>query len=112
MMNLIKKLLNIKSYDAVNTCGIKEEDKTAIFYALDGETERKTGEFEKSVQSMSKAIELEPDNDMFYITRALSYKELKNYQAALKDVEKAIELNNKVKNSHNIKEEILSLMEV
>ena len=110
MIDFIKKLLNIKSHNSADTCSIREESKTAIFYALDGETERKTGDFEKSVQSMSKAIELESDNDMFYVTRALSYKELKNYQAALKDIEKAIELNGKVENSYKIKEEILSLM--
>lgn len=110
MIKFIKNILN-KYSKTKNASVINEtENKTAIFYALDGETERRLGKFESSIANMTKAIELEPQNDMFYITRALSYKSLENYTAALNDINKAIELNNKVEQTQKIKNEILALM--
>ncbi len=81
-------------------------NKTAIFYALDGETDRQSGNFKQAIENMTKAIELEPDNDMYYVTRALAYKALGDKQSALDDINKALELNNQVEHTHKIKEEI------
>ncbi len=108
MLNFLKKIFN-KEKETEQETGNKPEEKAAIFYALDGETERKIGNFQKAVDNMDKAIELEPDNDMYYVTRALAYKSLGNKQYALRDIEKALELNNLVESTHRIKEEIENL---
>ena len=108
MLNFLKKILK-KEAEAEKNIAVETEEKTAVFYALDGETERKIGNFKKAIENMSEAIKLEPDNDMYYVTRALAYKGLGDKESALKDIEKALELNNQVEHTHRIKEEIENL---
>lgn len=84
--------------------------KSAIFYALEGEVARKTNNFKEAIEYLSKAIEMERNNDMFYISRSLAYKSLRNYQAALEDINKALELNNNIEQSLSVKNELMRLL--
>lgn len=102
MFKLIKNIFNKNKNKNKN-----EENKKAIFYALEAEVARKTGDFEKALKYINIAIDKEPENDMYYMTRALALKQLNRLNDALADIEKAIELNGNVAKSKEIKEEIL-----
>ena len=45
------------------------------------------GSFEESIESLTAAIKLEPDNERYYFARALSYTELGDIDAAKADYE-------------------------
>lgn len=78
--------------------------------ALDGEVFRMQGKYKKALENFNKAITIEPNNDMFYASRSAAKKGLKDFQGALKDIEKAIELKptvNAYKKAHKELERFL-----
>ena len=48
---------------------------------------------QQSIDDLSKAIELDPDNDQYYLDRASAYSMLENYTAAKIDLASAIKIN-------------------
>ncbi len=97
MQNLLNKIFNRKN-------------KNHIYYALEGEVERKLGNYNKSLRYFNMAINKDPKNDMYYISRALSYKELGKYKEALKDINEALKINPDIEKAVSIKNELISLL--
>ena len=50
-------------------------------------------DFKKVIDICNEALKVEPDLEVFYITRGYAYAELKEYERAIEDFSKAIELN-------------------
>ena len=53
----------------------------------------KRGEFIQAIERIDKAIELDPQNAVFYNNRGMTKGTLEDYQGAISDLDKAIELN-------------------
>jgi tetratricopeptide (TPR) repeat protein len=49
-------------------------------------------EYEKAIECFGKAIELDPDEGLYYNNRASAYFRLEQYEKAIEDYGKAIEL--------------------
>jgi len=93
MFNFISKMLIKKKEIKVHTVEILD---MPIGFALKAETNRKLKNFEQSIEYINKAIDLEQNNDMYWVTKALIYKDTKNYKEALLYIDNAINLNNSV----------------
>ena len=74
-----------------------KDERNASQCALDGEVSRIKGNYKQALKDFNKAIELDANNDMFYASRSIVKKELKDIEGAKKDIEKALELNPNVK---------------
>lgn len=57
--------------------------------------------YEMDVNAQTKFIETMPDNPKFYIRRGNDYYELQNYEAAIQDFMKAINLNSEIPESYH-----------
>ena len=101
MFKFIQNLFN-KSVEQPSS----KKEKLAIQYALEAETERKLGNLEVALSCIKTAIEKEGNNDMFYITQALIYKDKNDFDSALISINKALELNDKVQMTKEVKAEI------
>lgn len=51
------------------------------------------GKYEDAIQAYTKAIELNPENAIYFANRAAAYTHLKNYSKSILDSERAIALN-------------------
>ncbi len=51
-----------------------------------------TKDYERAIELFTKAIELDPTNHVLYSNRSASYASLKQYDKALEDADKTIEL--------------------
>lgn len=60
-----------------------------------GNEEYKAGNYHLAVRYYTQAIELDSENKAFYTNRAAAYMMLKQYEDAVKDCKRAIELDNK-----------------
>lgn len=69
-----------------------KKETNAAKLALEGEVLRIQGQFKKALINFNKAIEIEPDNDMFYASRSSVKRALNDINGALTDIEKAISL--------------------
>lgn len=58
-----------------------------------GETYRKMGNLEEAFHNLNQAIELEGSFCSFYIFRALCFEEKRDFILAMKDIDKALEIN-------------------
>lgn len=96
-MNFLKKLLK------------KDENKKASVLALEGEVQRRKGLYKKALKNFNIAIKLEPNNDMFYASRSIAKKELKDYKGALLDIQKAIQIQPSVSKYQKILAELQSM---
>ncbi|KAJ3152956.1 Hsp90 cochaperone [Geranomyces michiganensis] len=65
---------------------------TAEDFKTRGNQAFSAGAFEEAIQHFSAAIELDPKNHVLYSNRSASYSSLKNYEAALADATKTVEL--------------------
>ena len=110
MINFFKKIFRLNKNLLSSENNECKEYTSAIFYALDGEIALKTGDYLKAVENMTKAIELEDNNDMFYYTRALAYKALKDYKSALVDINQALKINGNINQTILLKEELTALI--
>ena len=72
-----------------------EEDPLAYFYI--GLAKYLLKDLNKSLDSFSKAIQLDPSNASSFYNRALIKSDLKDFEGASKDFKKALELSPKVK---------------
>lgn len=97
-MNFLKKLFSKKQSPEIGSV-----------FALNGETDRRKGNLKSALKNFDKAIKLEPQNDMYYASRSLVKKDLKNYKEALKDIEIAISMQDEITFYQKIKEEISRL---
>lgn len=64
----------------------------ATVYAVRGGMYQKRLQYELALRDMNRAIELEPENPDFYISRALLYKDFRKKSLATADFRKAVEL--------------------
>lgn len=91
MFNLLDKFFN-KKYKA-----------DAVCYALEGDVQSNLGQYKEAISYFNKAIAIEPDNDMYFMSRAAAKYRNKKYSEALKDIEKAIDLNENIHKYHIFK---------
>lgn len=84
-----------------------KKDKTAIEYAIEGEYLCSKSDTKKAIKAFNKAIELEPENDMFYASRSKAYKNLEKYKEALTDIKKALQLQPDVSLYRKLKRQIM-----
>lgn len=99
--NIFSKKQNVQSdnlpeysvVDAESGDVVTKQADISVCYALDAETERKLGNNENALANIKKAIELKPDNDMYYYTQALIFQALGNNEEYISSIRKAHELN-------------------
>ncbi|ACA99688.1 MULTISPECIES: tetratricopeptide repeat protein [Cyanophyceae] len=76
----------------------KSSENDALFVCLDlGLTHYDMGKYEFAITDFSKAISLDPNDDVFYRLRGDSYYCLKKYSEAIEDYGEAIRLNKLIK---------------
>ncbi len=73
---------------------ISKDPKTSINYYIKGVIANNKGKYARALESFDKALLLNPGGNEFniYLNRGISYLELEEAEAALKDISKAIEL--------------------
>ncbi|KAF7694584.1 Small glutamine-rich tetratricopeptide repeat-containing protein beta [Cucumispora dikerogammari] len=67
--------------------------KRAMAHKNEGNTLFKQSFYTKALEEYTKAIELVPDNEIFYSNRAACFQSLLKWDEAIADCEKAIEIN-------------------
>jgi stress-induced-phosphoprotein 1 len=77
----------------VNNINIMAEKANEL--KAQGNTAFQSGKFEEAVNLFTQAIELNPNDHVFYSNRSGAYASLKNYENALNDANKCIEINPK-----------------
>jgi len=65
------------------------------------------GKYDEAVHYYSEAIEIFPDNHVLYSNRSAAYMQLKNWDKALEDAEKCIQLDSDFPKGHFRKGQIL-----
>lgn len=78
-----------------------ESNKQACRHVSIGRDLIVKGEYEKAIEEISKAIELEPKFDTARFYRSLAYMYMEDYEKALPDINRAIELTDKVFGYYN-----------
>lgn len=71
---------------------IPVKEQTAKNWEEVGNQYYSKSQFQLAVDAYTKAIELEPNEAQYYTQRANAFRELKNYAAAFRDYDKALEL--------------------
>lgn len=79
----------------------------AVITALEAETQRRLKNFEQALILINEAIEQEPKNDMYYVTKSLIFFDTNQYKSALNEINKAIKINNKVQRYKKLQQKIL-----
>lgn len=72
----------------------KKEPEYADGYHLEGLVFQKLNQWEKSIEALEKAIELEDQNSGYYNLRGFANLQLENLDKAIEDFDKAIDLDN------------------
>ena len=99
--------LAIKSF----TVSIEENDKVLESYLHRSSCYFHLKDFDKVVEDLTKAIDLDPTWEEYYYNRAAAYVNLLQYQNALDDYNIAITLNPKYVNAHYNKGSVHMKME-
>jgi tetratricopeptide (TPR) repeat protein len=86
----------------LTTRGITWYPDNADLLCLQGYSYRKMGQYQKSVEAVSKGIRLDP-KPVRYANRGYGYLALGNYTAALADAETGISLNATYPTTHGVK---------
>lgn len=86
----------------ITTRGTTLYPNNADLLCLQGYSLRKMGQYQKSVEVVSKAIPLDP-KPVRYANRGYGYLALRNYSAALSDAEAGISLNTSYATSYGVK---------
>ena len=71
---------------------LKNTDNAVLYYYL-GESYFKTGDYEKSIEAHSKALEISPDLFKSWVTTGVCYRKLGDRNKALEAYEKALEFD-------------------
>jgi tetratricopeptide (TPR) repeat protein len=73
---------------------IAKDPKKSIYYYIKGVLSNNRGKFSRALESFDKALALDPGSNEFniYLNRGISYLELEEMDAALNDMNKAVEL--------------------
>ena len=100
MLNFIRKIFSKKETTKVHVIEIPE---LPVGYALKAETNRKLKKFDIALDNINKAIDIEPNNGMYWITKALIYRDIKDYNKALESINKAIDINPSVQSTKFLK---------
>jgi len=100
------KILNSKSdnnfKNKINSIIVTESNKKlAENYCITGKSKYDAGDNEGAIQDYSKAIELNPTDETYYINRGRVKFRLKDYQSSIQDNTNAIELNPKNDTAYN-----------
>ncbi len=74
---------------------VKTSPKSADAYGIRAQLYSRMGQTQKAIDDVTKAIQLEPKNDVFYTNRGFEKIDLKDYKGSLADSEVAIKLNSK-----------------
>ena len=62
-------------------------------YLYRGQVEMQAGKYDEAERDFTKAMELEPENEISYNNRAMTYFYLNRKEDGLRDLDKALELN-------------------
>lgn len=73
------------------------------FYIDQGDKNFKKGDFNQAIIDYSRAIEVDPENELPYYDRGLAYANIGNYNLALADLDKAIDLNSNDANLFHVR---------
>lgn len=65
-------------------------------YLDDGIYDINNGKFESAIENITKSIELKKDWEISYFYRAVAYHSLENYDEAMLDYTKALQINSKM----------------
>ena len=84
-----------------------KKERTAAEIALSGEYLLSQKKLNQALKEFNTAISMEPENDLFYFSRSKVKKEMKNYEAAMEDIDYALKLQPEVKIYQNFKNEII-----
>jgi stress-induced-phosphoprotein 1 len=61
-------------------------------YKVKGNEALKAGKLQEAIDNYTKAVELEPDNAIYYSNRSAAYAQLEDFNKSAEDGQKAIEL--------------------
>ena len=67
-------------------------EKGADYYYLNGKIQQGLKKYNLALDFYNKAIELNGKNDMYYLSRAMVYKELKMFEESSKDIQTSIKI--------------------
>ena len=80
--------------------GNSKEDKADDYFQKAG-SNFNDGELKLGIQNLNKAIELDPNNGLYFYNRGTAKKMMLNFKEAIPDLTKSIELNfNKAENAY------------
>ena len=78
-----------------------EESNNPILYNLSGIIYLSLKDYEKSIESFTKAISLKNNLYPAYLNRGIAYNEIRDFQKAIEDYKKTIELNPNISEAYN-----------
>ncbi len=90
----------------------KAKPERGIYHDTYGEILMNFGYYDEAIREFSRAIEIESEGDFVYqtyIKSGICYKELENYDLAVKNLNKGKELSNKISNDIDAKQKWLSI---
>lgn len=99
---LINKLFKNRKYNSFVI------NNNAVIIALEAETKRRLGNLDEALKLINQAIEAEKNNDMYYVTKSLIFYDKKQFTQALREIKKAIKINNKVQKYKEIEQRIIN----
>lgn len=101
MLKFIQKIFN-KNFKYNNFI----INNNAVIIALEAETKRRLKCFDEALSLINKAIEIESNNDMYYVTKSLIFYDTNKFDESLKEINKAIKINNKVERYKELQTQI------
>jgi tetratricopeptide (TPR) repeat protein len=101
------ELLERRDYAAALTqfsTALELDPRLTAAYLKRGLCHQRVGQYEKALADFNKCVELSPNNEQVYVSRATFYDEQGDHrQLALKDLDKAIELNSGSAYNYNLR---------
>lgn len=88
------------------------ENKDYKYYLNLGITETNNGNFDKAIEVLDKALELEPASASVYFSKGIAFHNKKEIESAYENYSKAIELNPKMIDAYYNRAQVILLKEV
>lgn len=104
--NYGKKEEAIKSYENALKFAL-EDDESATLWNRKGNALFELGSFQDALECYEKALELEPENDIFWSNRGVTLLELNRFEEALESFNRALTINPENEDAKILKEECL-----